>query len=129
MQTWRRCELVGRDGGLPYDSAPARWSCSNAMTSVRAHGPMPKARSTIRASPTMPPWMANIAAWPLRRAPHHLEALDRGVGRLQRLEPAHRPDQLLELAVVGLDDVVEVLHLPVSRLSRAFALEIARFRT
>ena len=30
------------------------------MASVRAHGPTPKARSTIRASPTMPPWRANI---------------------------------------------------------------------
>ena len=38
------------------------------------------------------------------------------------LESAHGPDQLLELAVVGLDDVVEVLHLPVPRLCRAFAL-------
>ena len=35
---------------------------SHAMASVRAHGPTPKARSTIRASPTMPPWRANISA-------------------------------------------------------------------
>ena len=33
------------------------------MASVRAHGK----RSTIRASP-MPPWRANIPAWPLRSA-------------------------------------------------------------
>ena len=52
----------------PYDSALARRSCSHAMASVRAHGPRPKARSTIRASPTMPPWRANIPAWPLRSA-------------------------------------------------------------
>ena len=47
-----------RDQGAscsPYDSALARRSCSHAMASVRAHGPRPKARSTIRASPTMPP--------------------------------------------------------------------------
>ena len=60
-----------RDQGAscsPYDSALARRSCSHAMASVRAHGPRPKARSTIRASPTMPPWRANIPAWPLRSA-------------------------------------------------------------
>ena len=90
------------------------------MASVRAHGPRPKALSTIRASPTMPPWRANIPAWPLRSARNHLEAPDRGVGRLHRLEPAHGPDQQLELAVVGLDDVVEVFHLPVPRVLWAF---------
>ena len=47
----------------------------------------------------------------LAQRPHHLETLDGGVGRLQRLESADRPDQQLELAVVGLDHVVEVLHL------------------
>ena len=35
---------------------------------------------------------------------------------------SHGPEQQLELAVVGLDDVVEVLHLPVPRLVRAFTL-------
>ncbi len=40
---------------------------------------------------------------------HHLKALDRRVGRLHRFEPAHRPNQLLELTVVGLDDVVQIL--------------------
>ena len=53
---------------------------------------------------------------------HHLETLDRGVGRLQRLDSAHWPDQLLEFAVVGLDDVVEVFDLPVPRVHRALAL-------
>ena len=60
-----------RDQGAscsPYVSALARRSCSNAIASVRAHGPRSKARSTIRASPTMPPWRANIPAWPLRSA-------------------------------------------------------------
>ena len=73
--TMRLCCKLGegamRDQGAscsPYDSALARRSCSHAMASVRAHGPRPKARSTIRASPTMPPWRANIPAWPLRSA-------------------------------------------------------------
>ena len=60
-----------RDQGAscsPYESALARRSCSHAIASVRAHGPRAKARSTIRASPTMPPWRANIPAWPLRSA-------------------------------------------------------------
>ena len=60
-----------RDQGAscsPYVSALARRSCSNAIASVRAHGQRSKARSTIRASPTMPPWRANIPAWPLRSA-------------------------------------------------------------
>ena len=68
LQTQRRGEVVRQDGDSPQESALARWSCSNAMASVRAHGPTPKARSTILASPTMPPWRANIEAWPLRNA-------------------------------------------------------------
>ena len=58
----------GRKTCSTYVSALARRSCSNVMASVRTHGPTPKARSTILASPTMPPWMANIRAWPLRSA-------------------------------------------------------------
>ena len=58
----------GRRTWSTYVSALARRSCSNVMASVRTHGPTPKARSTILASPTMPPWMANIRAWPLRSA-------------------------------------------------------------
>ena len=64
---WLCCKLgegAMRNQGAscsPYDSALARRSCSHAMASVRAHGPRPKARSTIRASPTMPPWRANIS--------------------------------------------------------------------
>ena len=58
----------GRKTWSTYVSALARRSCSNVMASVRTHGPTPKARSTILASPTMPPWMANIRAWPLRNA-------------------------------------------------------------
>ena len=113
----------------PLRGCPARWwspgatapsdtmvsgallqTCRRAEAgSLKAHGPTPKARSTILASPTMPSCRAKT---------HHLEALDRGVSGLQRLEPAHRADELLELAMVGLDDIVEVLHLPVPRVLR-----------
>ena len=44
----------GRTTCSTYVSARARWSCRNVMASVRAHGPTPKARSTILASPTTP---------------------------------------------------------------------------
>jgi hypothetical protein len=59
---------------------------------------------------------------PLAESAHHVEALDGRVGRLQRLEPARRPDQLLQLAVVGRNDVVQVFDLPMQRVSRAPAL-------
>jgi hypothetical protein len=45
----------------------------------------------------------------------------RRVGRPHRLETAHRPNQLLELAMVGLDDVVQILDLSVLRVVRALA--------
>ena len=57
--------MVEQNGGSPHDSALARWSCSSAMASVRAHGPTPKARSTILASPMMPPWRAKARARPI----------------------------------------------------------------
>ena len=52
---------------------------------------------------------------------HHLEALDRRIGRLQRLEAADRADQLLQLAVVSLDDVVQILDLSMQRFLWTFA--------
>ena len=39
----------------------------------------------------------------LAQRAHHLEAFDRRIGRLQRLEASDRADQLLQLAVIGLD--------------------------
>ena len=62
----------------------------------------------------------------LERA-HCLEAPDRGAGRLHGLEAKGRPDQALESAMAGLDDVVEVFHLPVIRFDRplSFFLQFA----
>ena len=94
------------------------------MASVRTHSPRSKARSTIRTSPTMPPWRAKNPGLVFAQCAHHLKALDRGVRRLQRLEPAHGPDQQLELAVVDLYDVVEVLHQPLPCLCRTFPLSL-----
>ena len=42
----------------------------------------------------------------LAQGSHDLEALDRRVGRLHRLEASYRADQNLEFAVIGFDDVV-----------------------
>src|SRR3546814_6064574 len=44
---------------------------------------------------------------------HDFESLDRGIGRGDRFETAHRLDQYLELSVIGLDHVIELLNLPV----------------
>src|SRR3546814_17054003 len=44
---------------------------------------------------------------------HDFESLDRGIGRGDRFETAHRLDQYLEFSVIGLDHVIEILHLPV----------------
>src|SRR3546814_3211110 len=45
--------------------------------------------------------------------------------RGDRFETAHRLDQYLELSVIGLDHVIEILHLPVGRLpvQLSFALQ------
>ena len=52
----------------------------------------------------------------LLERPHHLEALEGGVGSPQRLEAQSRLDQALQLAVVGPNDGVEVLDLAVLRV-------------
>ena len=49
----------------------------------------------------------------LMQGRHHLEALDRRIAGFQRLEASHRPDQLLERAMVSLDETVQILNLPV----------------
>lgn len=66
---------------------------------------------------------------PFAYSAYHLESLDRRIGRFQRLEPSHRSDQLLELAVIGLDDIIPIFDLPVHKLfwapASAFNSEIA----
>ena len=58
----------GRGRCSPHVSALAKWSCSQTMAPGRAHGPIPKARSPILASPMMPSCRAKTRAWPLRSA-------------------------------------------------------------
>ena len=72
----------------------------------------------------MPPWRAKIPAWPLRSARITSKPLIVAYAVFSVLNLAHGPDQQLELAVVGLYDVVDVLHLPVPRLCRTFSLSL-----
>ena len=44
---------------------------------------------------------------------HDFEALDRGIGRLHRLEAPCGTDQPFERTMIGLDPVVEILRRPV----------------
>lgn len=60
---------------------------------------------------------------------HYLKTLDRGVGCLHRFEAAHRFDQLFQLAVVGLDDVIQKFDLTMLDIfwARPFFLQLANF--
>ena len=98
--------MVGEATWSPYVSALAKRSCSNTMTSVRAHGS--EAKGALDE-----PGLADDAilkceepGLALAQRAHGLEALDRGVSGLERLETAHGPDQQLELAVVGLETLL-----------------------
>src|SRR3546814_20442194 len=55
------------------------------------------------------------------RFPYTTSCRSRG----DRFETAHRLDQYIELSVIGLDHVMEILHLPVGRLpvQLSFALQ------
>lgn len=59
---------VGWDVDYLAASRFSRLSASSATASVSAVSPMPKARSTMRASPRMSPVRLKIAACPLRKA-------------------------------------------------------------
>ncbi len=58
------------------------------------------------------------AALAFSQGAHHLETLDCGVGRPHRLETPDRLDQLLELAVIGLDHIIQILDLAVFHVLR-----------
>lgn len=99
----------------------SRFCASIATISVSALGPIPNARSTMWASPQVSPVRLKRVACPLAYRPHDLETLDRRVGRLQRFKTSHRPNQLLELSVICLNDIVQVFDLPMHQFIRAFA--------
>ena len=60
--------MIEQNRGSPHDSALARWSCSSAMASVSAHGPTPKASSTILGSPVIPSRRAKATRAPSSEA-------------------------------------------------------------
>ena len=97
----------------------ARRSSSMVIASVRAHWPNPKARFNHADFTFDITGQVEAAGLTFAQGMHHFEAFDRGVGRSHRLEPAHRADQLFELAVVGLHDVVEIFDLTMLHVARA----------
>src|SRR3546814_10660865 len=87
----------------------------------------PNAKSSLHKAHLAPDagLQAPGASLSFAQGSHDFESLDRGIGRRDRFETAHRLDQYLELSVIGLDHVVEILHLPVGRLpvQLSFALQ------
>lgn len=113
--------MAGRECGHAAASRSNRW-LMNSTASARAASA--EAEGTL--DDTRP--AANIAreveggGLPLAQRPHHLKALDRRIRCSQGLEAAHRPDQLLQLAVIGLDNVVQIFDLTVEGILGTFAL-------
>lgn len=58
---------------------------------------------------------------PLSQGSHNLEPLDGCIRYLHRFEPTNRPYQLLQLAMIGLDNIVEIFHLAVDGVLRALS--------
>lgn len=73
-------------------------------------------------------FLANGIAGQIERPPlafsqsaHHLKSLDRCIGSFHRLEPTDWFDQLFQLAVIRIDDIVEILDLVMFDVLRALA--------
>ena len=64
---------------------------------------------------------------PLSQGSHNLEPFDGCIRSFHRFEPTNRPYQLLQLAMIGLDNIVEILHLAVHGVLRAltFLLQLS----
>src|SRR3546814_4888412 len=75
----------------------------------------PNAKSSLHKAHLAPDagLQAPGASLSFAQGSHDFESLDRGIGRGDRFETAYRLDQYLELSVIGLDHVIEILHLPV----------------
>src|SRR3546814_19950863 len=87
----------------------------------------PNAKSSLHKAHRAPDagLQAPGASLSFAQGSHDFESLDRGIGRGDRFETAHRLDQYLELSVIALDHVIGLLHLPVGRLpvQLSFALQ------
>src|SRR3546814_1826121 len=86
----------------------------------------PNAKSSLHKAHLAPDagLQAPGASLSFAQGSHDFESLDRGIGRGDRFETAHRLDQYLELSVIGLDHVIEILHLPVGRRSEEHTSEL-----
>ncbi|XVV73493.1 hypothetical protein I5Z75_04770 (plasmid) [Escherichia coli] len=71
----------------------------------------PNAKSSLHKAHLAPDagLQAPGASLSFAQGSHDFESLDRGIGRGDRFETAHRLDQYLELSVIGLDHVIEIL--------------------
>ncbi|BBS49882.1 Putative transposase truncted by IS26 [Klebsiella quasipneumoniae subsp. similipneumoniae] len=69
----------------------------------------PNAKSSLHKAHLAPDagLQAPGASLSFAQGSHDFESLDRGIGRGDRFETAHRLDQYLELSVIGLDHVIE----------------------
>src|SRR5690625_6558729 len=67
----------------------------------------PNAKSSLHKAHLAPDagLQAPGASLSFAQGSHDFESLDRGIGRGDRFETAHRLDQYLELSVIGLDHV------------------------
>src|SRR3546814_4068286 len=111
-----------------YEWRISDWSsdvCSSDLGLRQRRGPQAKI-SLHNAHLAPDAWLqAPGASLAFAECSHGFELLDRGIGRGDRFETAHRLVQYLELSVIGLDHVIEILHLPVGRLpvQLSFALQ------
>jgi hypothetical protein len=103
----RLAAVRGRLSLCADQAAAAKWWLSMPMASVSAEGPMPK--SSLHKAHLAPDagLQAPGASLSFAQGSHDFESLDRGIGRGDRFETAHRLDQYLELSVIGLDHVIE----------------------
>src|SRR3546814_11013509 len=78
----------------------------------------PNAKSSLHKAHLAPDAGLQAPGASLSFAPgsHDFESLDRGIGRGDRFETAHRLHQYLELSVNALDHVLTILPLPVGGL-------------
>src|SRR3546814_17188620 len=89
----------------------------------------PNAKSSLHKAHLAPDagLQAPGASLSFAQGSHDFESLARGIGRGARFDTAHRRDQYLELSVIGLDPVIVILHLPLSRppLRLSYALQLS----
>src|SRR3546814_16065767 len=77
----------------------------------------PNAKSSLHKAHLAPDagLQAPGASLSFAQGSHDFESLDRGIGRGDRFENTHRPDQYLALSVIGLSHCFELISLPVGR--------------